>query len=567
MKDIFAKLIFPLLFISVITFGVFLLSNNNIYKTDNFILDSTLTSPFKNPQQITNFANNILTKANNFFVGFGKKYTTTSSLLDYETNVVEKDLNEEQERENLPKPAKEEVEEVEGIGGPIVVPMTPDDLQNILDDIQEKIDIISYQVEKLIVEQKEKEELEKPEEDEIIEEDEDLADNICLAVNINTATASELEKIIGVGPSTAQKIISARPFYSLNDLLRVGGIGEKTLQKIKEQSCAYVDSGLIPPPVSSGSSGVASIIYPKILISEVKIAEKTGDKNIFIELFNPNNTDIDLTNWYIFRNSSSFIAKSMFAEKKILANSYFLLVKEGSLWSEEADLIFTGTLNNNDNIFLKNPSGDIADQSSWSEINTALSWCYDFIFCLPTPSAPNIKWEELEPEPEPEQPILDPDPESTPVLKVLINEIQIFPIEQRFIELYNPNSSDIDLTGWYLQRKTKTADSWSSFVSSTNFEGKIILAGGHFLISREIVDSDIFLDITLSNDNSLVLKNLNREIVDKVGWGEAIDFENMPALNLEDEKSIGRTNGIDTDDNSVDFLIFSEPSPESTMKK
>ena len=32
---------------------------------------------------------------------------------------------------------------------------------------------------------------------------------------------------------------------------------------------------------------------------------------------------------------------------------------------------------------------------------------------------------------------------------VLINEVQIKPTEDRFIELYNSGSSEVDLTGWY----------------------------------------------------------------------------------------------------------------------
>ena len=146
--------------------------------------------------------------------------------------------------------------------------------------------------------------------------------------------------------------------------------------------------------------------------------------------------------------------------------------------------------------------------------------------------------------------------------KVLINEIQIAPIGQRFVELYNPNSTDIDLTGWYLQRKDENDESFGSFVSSTNFEGKIILANGYFLISREIIDSDILFDITLSENNSLALKNSNREIVDKVGFGLAIDFEAAPALNPDAGKSIGRKElGLDTDENSQDFIIFDIPTP------
>jgi competence ComEA-like helix-hairpin-helix protein len=59
-------------------------------------------------------------------------------------------------------------------------------------------------------------------------------------VEINTASLQQLDTIIGIGPVLAQKIIDARPFSSVDDLLRVKGIGPKTLQKIKDQGLAYV---------------------------------------------------------------------------------------------------------------------------------------------------------------------------------------------------------------------------------------------------------------------------------------------------------------------------------------
>jgi|SRR5690606_11194245 len=50
-------------------------------------------------------------------------------------------------------------------------------------------------------------------------------------ININTATAEQLELLPGVGPATAQKIIAyreRRPFTKPSHLLRIDGIGPKT---------------------------------------------------------------------------------------------------------------------------------------------------------------------------------------------------------------------------------------------------------------------------------------------------------------------------------------------------
>jgi endonuclease YncB( thermonuclease family) len=51
-------------------------------------------------------------------------------------------------------------------------------------------------------------------------------------VNVNTASAAQLEAIPGIGPTLSSRLISARPFSGPRDLLRVNGIGEKTLVKL-----------------------------------------------------------------------------------------------------------------------------------------------------------------------------------------------------------------------------------------------------------------------------------------------------------------------------------------------
>lgn len=52
-------------------------------------------------------------------------------------------------------------------------------------------------------------------------------------LNLNTASNRELRSIPGIGPVTANKITAARPYRSIDDLLKIPGIGPKTLEKIK----------------------------------------------------------------------------------------------------------------------------------------------------------------------------------------------------------------------------------------------------------------------------------------------------------------------------------------------
>ena len=59
-------------------------------------------------------------------------------------------------------------------------------------------------------------------------------------ININTADASELMKLKGVGEKTAEKIIEYRvqtPFEKPEDIMNVKGIGEKKYENIKNSIC------------------------------------------------------------------------------------------------------------------------------------------------------------------------------------------------------------------------------------------------------------------------------------------------------------------------------------------
>lgn len=58
-------------------------------------------------------------------------------------------------------------------------------------------------------------------------------------ININTATAAELDKLPGIGPTYAQAIITYRsqngPFVKIEDIEKVKGIGPKTFEKLKDK--------------------------------------------------------------------------------------------------------------------------------------------------------------------------------------------------------------------------------------------------------------------------------------------------------------------------------------------
>lgn len=116
--------------------------------------------------------------------------------------------------------------------------------------------------------------------------------------------------------------------------------------------------------------------------------------------------------------------------------------------------------------------------------------------------------------------------------EVVINEVQISPTEERFIELYNSSSSSVDLTNWYIQRKTVSGADFGSLVSKTYFVNKSIGAGSYFLISKNELGLS---SLTLTESNTIQLKNSEQQVVDKIGWGEG---ESGVAENPPEGKSI-----------------------------
>ncbi len=155
---------------------------------------------------------------------------------------------------------------------------------------------------------------------------------------------------------------------------------------------------------------------------------------------------------------------------------------------------------------------------------------------------------------------------------IIINEIQVAGenSNDEFVELFNPGDTPIDLERYKLTKKTKTGSTESTLVSTSKFSG-LIGAHGYFLISHpdygESIDADLIYSGSsyyISSDNTVLLYNENGDLLDKVGFGAASDFETTSAPNPDGGQSIERTDFIDTDNNLVDFSVNIFPTPKNS---
>ena len=190
------------------------------------------------------------------------------------------------------------------------------------------------------------------------------------AVELNTASLAELDLLVGVGPIIAQRIIDGRPYESVNDLSRVKGIGEKTLQKIKNQGLAYVLAEPQTPLIQTAPSAPITqptavptpkpATYPKgIFINEVLPAPEGPDETSeWIELFNENDTQVSLQGWKI-KDVKGGTKTYIFPKTATISGKSYILLKR-----PETKI----TLNNDeDGLTLFMPNGQVADAINYKE--------------------------------------------------------------------------------------------------------------------------------------------------------------------------------------------------------
>ncbi|HBG81746.1 TPA: hypothetical protein DDW69_02780 [candidate division CPR2 bacterium] len=154
-----------------------------------------------------------------------------------------------------------------------------------------------------------------------------------------------------------------------------------------------------------------------------------------------------------------------------------------------------------------------------------------------------------------------------PANHLVISEIRIGgeSAYDEYVILYNPTLAPISIEGF---RLTKKAASGTEYTLVSAFTAQIINPDDYLTISHPQSAYESLKYSTknsMASDNTIVLYDRAKNVVDKVGFGKASDFETQAAVPLLKDQILSRKDNIDTDNNANDFQIETENVPEQNV--
>jgi hypothetical protein len=280
-----------------------------------------------------------------------------------------------------------------------------------------------------------------------------------------------------------------------------------------------------------------------ILIVEVQIAGASSN-NDFIKIYNPTNNDLDIGSFKLRKKSSTSSESSIRAfpqGSKILANGYFLWTNSENNFANSlsADVSSKATLAKNNSVAILNSEGVILDSLAWGESSNPFVEEQSFPenpepnqrltrkqgngiyqdtnnnnqdFYLNPPSQPSSLQEEGQKDQEPSS--QEKAKSQVYAQGIIINELLPSPLgtdeQEEWIELFNKNSFEVDLSDWQLQDKIGTT---ANYIIP---EGIKISPQGFLIFQRPATK------IVLNNDgDSVSLLQPDGALVETVGYENA----------------------------------------------
>ncbi|KKW46433.1 MAG: hypothetical protein UY96_C0004G0010 [Parcubacteria group bacterium GW2011_GWB1_56_8] len=289
-----------------------------------------------------------------------------------------------------------------------------------------------------------------------------------------------------------------------------------------------------------------------VLINEIAwMGTQTSASDEWMELKNNSGEDLALAGWQLMDADGDI--KISFDETGLFPRGGLYLLErtdDGSVPNVPADKIYSGSLSNSgawlklfdnhcafiDEIAAADgwPAGDRAARLTLERDVRSFGW-HSSAIAGGTPKSPNddrIPAVAFVPPPAP-VPASAPPPQEPPPAssgRALISEIMAGSdagASYEFVELYNPGSGPLDLTGWSVKKKSFTGAE-SSLVVASRFEGKVIPAQHYFLLANEggytgAVLPDVVWPSSYSlayTNNAVLLYDAQGAVVEEVNWAE-----------------------------------------------
>ncbi len=297
-----------------------------------------------------------------------------------------------------------------------------------------------------------------------------------------------------------------------------------------------------------------------VVINEIAWAGTAASSaDEWIELYNPGTVDIDLTGWRLAAEDGS---PDIALSGTIPAGGYFLLERtdDNTVADVPADQLYTGALSNSgETLQLLASDGtviDTANQSggAWPAGNSSAPASMERVGSIPdgptawvTNNGLTVNGLAADGTPIRGTP-RQPNSTDYSSLSVTINEVAwagtLASSDDEWIELYNPGTVDIDLTGWRLVAEDGSPDV---------ILGGSIPANGYFLLERaydnvvaDVLADQIYLGALDDGGEILRLRAPNGSVVDTAN----LDGGGWPAGSLSPNGSIERM-GVVADSSSA----------------
>lgn len=334
------------------------------------------------------------------------------------------------------------------------------------------------------------------------------------------------------------------------------------------------DTGTSSDADCTGASGVK--------INEVLYT--TGDE--YIELFNAGSTTVDLSGWELAYGTrpSSTDEYSIPAGATLAPGAFWVVGSAGASYKDvEHNLADMGNASNTDGVLLSCAGARVdsvlyasPNDDGWTDDSGATATSLapkpgsgesiarvedgvdtdqcgvDFVADAPSPGISNTA-----------APVGDADCAGADGVK--INEL-VYTTEAEWIELFNAGSAPVNLDAWVLQFGT------SSYNKEYEIEG-LSLAAGDYLLLGTVDGADVAtrLDFGNASDTDAVRITCNGEAVDTLLYGDGNDngwtddsgevADSFAPKHGEGESIARGSDGYDTDECGVDFVLSASPTP------